>query len=243
MLCIEKLSFSFGNFEILKNLSLDLAKGEIGTLIGSSGSGKTTLFKLLTGILEFQEGTLSIDGEVSSDAYRHVSYMMQEELLLPWRTVLDNLMIVGELGKQKNDITKMQQEAKFYLNEMGLKGWEDAYPDQLSGGMKQRVSLARTLLQQRPLLLLDEPFAALDVGLREHMHDLLQDVRKKYGTTILMVTHDFRDAISLSDRIFILSKGKIEQEWKLENRRRHDPQAFHQLNEELLASIKKNSQH
>lgn len=240
MLVIEDLSFAFGNFEILRNFSLNLAQGEIGTLIGSSGSGKTTLFKLLTGILKSEYGRLSIAGKSPPDAYRHIAYMMQEDLLLPWRTVLDNLMLVGELGEQIGDFKKMRQEATFYLNEMGLKAWEDAYPDQLSGGMKQRVSLARALIQKRPMLLLDEPFAALDVGLREQMHDLLREVRTRYGTTILMVTHDFRDAISLSDRIFVLSNGKIEQEWQLEKSLKKDPKAFHQLNEELLSSFKKN---
>lgn len=238
MLAIKNLSFSFGSFEILHNLSLKLASGEIGTLIGSSGSGKTTLFKLLTGLLKPEQGMLSIAGKSSPEAYCQVAYMMQDDLLLPWRTILNNLLLVGELGKQHPNLTEMRQEAKFYLGEMGLRGWENAYPDQLSGGMRQRVSLARALLQKRPVLLLDEPFAALDVGLRAHMHDLLHDIRKRYGTTILMVTHDFRDAISLSDRIFLLSNGKIGQEWELKSSMRQDPHAFHQLNEELLTSIK-----
>lgn len=241
MLIIDDLSFSFETFEVLRHFSLQLSPGEIGTLIGSSGSGKTTLFKLLTGILKPQQGSLSIAGKATPEAYRYVSYMMQEDLLLPWRTILDNLMLVGELGQSKHDLIEMRREAKFYLNEMGLGQWEDAYPDQLSGGMRQRVSLARALLQKRPMLLLDEPFAALDVELREHMHDLLHEVRNKYGTTILMVTHDFRDAISLSDKIFLLQNGKISQEWSVTKSLHSDPQAFHQLNEQLLTSIKRRS--
>lgn len=215
MLHIEDLSFSFDDNQVLQHLSLKLMPGEIGTLIGSSGSGKTTLFKLLTGILTPGSGTLSIASCAVPEAYRHVAYMMQDDLMLPWRTVINNLMLVGELGKRTVSSAALREDARFYLREMGLTDWQDAYPHELSGGMRQRVSLARVLLQKRPMLLLDEPFASLDVSLREQMHALLHDVRKSYGTTMLMVTHDFRDALSLSDRIFLLKDGRISCEWKV----------------------------
>lgn len=238
MLEINDLTFSFGNFEVLRDVSLKLAKGEIGTLIGSSGSGKTTLFKVLTGLLTPDNGSISIAGSKQREISSQVAYMTQDDLLLPWRNILDNIMIVSELGKQNCDKDVVREEAVYYLNEVGLQGWEEAFPRHLSGGMRQRASLARAILQKRPLLLLDEPFASLDVVLREQMHRLLHEVRDRYGTTILMVTHDFRDGIILSDRIFLLSGGKIGQEWKVDEILRNDPQALHVLNEQLFAGLK-----
>lgn len=211
MLSVKKVSFSYEKRKILSHLSLFLEAGQIGTLIGSSGSGKSTLFKLLTGLCEPEEGAISINGDTF--LHKQVSCMMQEDLLLPWRNVLSNVTLCSELGTEKIDLKQKQSEAKDLLRELGLGDYIFHFPDQLSGGMRQRVSLARALIQNRPLLLLDEPFAALDVLLREQMYDLLQTIRAKYGTTILLVTHDFRDALSLSDKIFLLSGGQISREW------------------------------
>jgi ABC-type nitrate/sulfonate/bicarbonate transport system ATPase subunit len=165
--------------------------------------------------------------------------MTQDDLMLPWRTVLENLLLVGELGRKPKSLDALKQEALRYLEEMGLSGWENAYPDQLSGGMRQRVSLTRALLQKRPLLLLDEPFGALDVGLREQMHTLLRSIRKQHGTTILMITHDFRDALSLSDRIFLLDKGRICADWSVAPTIRQDAVAYQRLHNELYEAIRK----
>ena len=238
MLEIHNLSFSFASFEVLSDFSLQLSKGEIGTLIGSSGSGKTTLFKLLAGFLKCTKGSIHFSGKLQENPSLYVAYMTQDDLLLPWRSILDNLMLVGELGKKKYDLDVMKYEAKHYLKEVGLDGWEQAYPHQLSGGMRQRVSLARALLQKKPLLLLDEPFSALDVAMREQMHCLLRDVKDRYRTTILMVTHDFRDAISLSDKIFLLSEGRIDQEWTINSSAKNDPHKFHSLNQQLFSALK-----
>jgi len=165
--------------------------------------------------------------------------MTQDDLMLPWRTVLENLLLVGELGRKQQSMDALKQEALRYLEEVGLKGWENAFPDQLSGGMRQRVSLTRALLQKRPLLLLDEPFGALDVGLREQMHTLLRSIREQYGTTILMVTHDFRDALSLSDRIFFLDEGRIGAEWTVSSTLRQDAVAFQSLHNSLYEAVRK----
>lgn len=227
MLSIQQLSFDYPSKTIFNNLSLGISSGEIVTLIGASGSGKTTLFKLLMGSLIKRSGMISVIGCQGKEAQHHISYMTQEDLLLPWRTVLENLLLIGELGKGKKNHTMLKQEALLFLKEVGLEGRENAYPDQLSGGMRQRVSLARILLQKRPLLLLDEPFAALDVVLREQMHALLRDIRLRHGTTILMATHDFRDAQVLSDRVILLDQGVISQEWEIDEERRHDYQSFH----------------
>lgn len=234
MLELDRLFFSFSTVNILENFSLRLFPGEIGSLIGVSGSGKTTLFKLISGLLSPLHGTISIAS--SPFAHQQVAYMAQDDLLLPWRNVLGNLLLVGELGKQCNK-KNLHEEALFYLQEVGLKGYENVYPHQLSGGMRQRVSLARILMQKRPLLLLDEPFAALDIGLREKMHSLLKNIRQKHGITMLVITHDFRDALSLSDRIFLLSKGQLAKEWLVNDTICFDPAAFQQLTSEMQKAL------
>lgn len=213
MLSLKKVSFSYEKRHILSDISLSLQPGQIGTLIGSSGSGKSTLFKLLTGLCQPNDGVVCINGEIS--AHHHVACMMQEDLLLPWRNILSNVTLCAELGKEKVDLKQVRKDAEKLLVELGLGDYVNHFPNELSGGMRQRVSLARALIQKRPVLLLDEPFGALDVILREQMYDLLRTIRSKYSTTILMVTHDFRDALSLSDKVFLLSGGKISREWEV----------------------------
>lgn len=225
MLHVKNAHFSYGPRTILSDLSLSLNAGEIGTLIGSSGSGKSTLFKLVTGLHAPDLGTVQINGHPSN--HSQVSCMMQEDLLLPWRTVVGNITLISEFGKSKPSPDNL-------IEEVGLTTYRDHFPEQLSGGMRQRVALARALLQNKPLLLLDEPFGALDVILREQMYELLRKIRKKYGTTMLMVTHDFRDATSLSDKIFCLSKGKIVKEWAVTDAERANPnELFHEMREAL----------
>lgn len=241
MLEIDNISFSYEKQEILNNANFSLKKGEIGALIGASGSGKTTLFKLLTGMLSPCSGTISVAGHLLPGGNKNVAYMMQEDLLLPWRTVLNNMTLVGELGKNRQSIESIRDEAKTLLNEIGMAGLEDAYPDELSGGMRQRVSLARALLLKRPLLLLDEPFGSLDVSLREQMYALLRQVQSRYGTTMLMITHDFRDALSLSDRIFLLDEKCIKQEWQIKAEMRDDFPSLCSVHEQMKASIMKNT--
>lgn len=233
MLTITDLSFSYPSRPLLKDLSFSLKEGQIGTLIGPSGCGKTTFLKIITGLLTPQQGQLSIAGHSAPQAFQKVAYMMQEEFMLPWRSVLNNLTLVGELGNKTLSKSALQKDALFYLSEMGLENWAHAYPDELSGGMRQRASLARALLLKRPLLLLDEPFAALDVNLREQLHTLLHHIRQKYGTTILMVTHDFRDALSLSDNIYLLANGNLSQSWSVDAANRHNPQLLQQFREAL----------
>jgi len=204
---VEDLLFYYENKELLSGLTFHLQPGEIVSLIGSSGSGKTTIFKILAGILQSNTGKIALRGSIA--------YMTQEDLLLPWRTVLDNVLLPLELGKFSKNKNEAKKEAKELLKELSLEGTEEQYPHQLSGGMRQRVSLGRAFVQRCPILLLDEPFASLDVMLREQMYGLVRRLSRKHGTTILMVTHDFRDALALSDRVLLLKKGKIEQEWKV----------------------------
>jgi len=229
MLKVDELDFSYDNRKILKHISFQIFSGEIATLIGPSGTGKTTLFKLLAGILPVQNGSIQISN-VSDDSKRsHVAYMMQEDLLLPWRTVLSNMTLTAELGSNPDSHKTLVAEARDLLSEIDMDGCEYLYPHQLSGGMRQRVALARALLQKRPLLLLDEPFGSLDVTTREQMYLLLRQIRMKYGTTILMVTHDFRDALALADRALLLSRGTISHQWCITDDLRNNPHAVSDL--------------
>lgn len=227
MITIENVSYSYADHPTLKNVSFVIRPGEIVIFIGASGSGKTTLFKLLCGILKPSSGSIITQPS---------AYMPQQELLLPWRTLLKNVTLIDELGEAKES---SEMDAYASLVEMGLGGWEHKYPDQLSSGMRQRGSLARALHQKLPVLLLDEPFAPLDIILREQMYALLKKIRRDYGTTIAMATHDFRDAYSLADRILLLSGGCIAEEWSLSDWDRDDPSAMDQLIGELKCSLRK----
>lgn len=204
ILSIQNLSFSFGKKKILDNFSLTLNSNEIVTLTGRSGIGKTTLFKILTGILVPESGSVTF-----SDKHR-IAYMPQEDILLPWRTVLQNLLLPAELGKQIFSLGDLRKEAQEILSEVGLEHYADVYPDQLSGGMRQRVGLARALLQKCQLFLLDEPFNGLDIALREQICSLLCKVKDKLGCTIFIITHDVHDIFSLSDRILLMHEGAIQ---------------------------------
>lgn len=229
---VKNLSFSFGDTPILHNCTFALKKGHIGTLVGLSGAGKTTLFKLLTGLISAQAGEIVLNGISIPEGYRQVSYMMQQDMLLPWRTVLGNTLLVAELGDGGSS-AQLKEEALHLLHEVGMADYQNMYPHELSGGMRQRVALARALLQKRPLLLLDEPFGALDVALREQMHNLLRQICANHGTSILLVTHDFRDALSLSDQLFLLCENQIIKEWQLPAAVRDDGAKIGLLQKEL----------
>ncbi len=231
MLSVKNLVFSYKDTPVFKNLSFALKKGEIASFIGTSGSGKTTLFKLLTGIHQPQNGDVTVEGVTEP------AYMTQKDLLLPWRTVLENITLTYELGRKKHCPKKTIEEAMDLIEEVDLLGTEHKFPEQLSGGMRQRVSLARALMQKSPLLLLDEPFGSLDIQLREQMYDLLKTIHKNHNTTILLITHDFRDAISLSDHIFLLADGTITKQWQIEAAARTCPAKMGSLHEKLRQSI------
>ena len=239
MLHIENLHFAYGTKTILDGVTFSADPGEIIALIGVSGSGKTTLFRLITGLISATTGEVRIGGCSSSERNQMTTYMRQEDLLLPWRTVISNLMLFSELGKKEFQNSDLRDKASLMLKRVGLGGYEDVYPQTLSGGMRQRVSLARALLQNRPLLLLDEPFASLDVILREQLYALLRNIGDQYQKTIVMVTHDFRDAVALADRILILGNGKIVASYCLDPATRSDPtcseKLIRQIREELFA--------
>ena len=237
LLKIEKIKFLYRNSLLLNDLSLLLNEGEIVTIIGRSGSGKTTLFKILTGILTVSEGNILFKNREIDQCHSQIGYMTQEDLLLPWRNVIQNITLCSELGKQPVRSSHVEEKAYDLLEQVEMKSCAHMFPHQLSGGMRQRVALARALFNQKPLLLLDEPFAALDVSLREQMYTILRRIRANYNTTILLVTHDFRDAITLSDRVFLLSNGQIGKEWILNEEIKEDPYSSAAILKEMRKNL------
>jgi len=206
-LAIEHLSFAYGEKQIFADFELTVKTGECVALLGVSGSGKTTLFRLITGLIQPDRGRISAP---------QTTYMRQEDLLLPWRTIEENLRLYGELGKTPRPPSRSEIEA--ILERVGLQGYGSRFPEELSGGMRQRVALARALLQRHPLMLLDEPFASLDVIVREQLYHLLREICRSDQKTLLFVTHDFRDALALADRICVLQKGSIGAEFTPETK-------------------------
>jgi ABC-type nitrate/sulfonate/bicarbonate transport system ATPase subunit len=187
----------------LVDAELTVRPGEFISLIGPSGCGKSTLFNLIAGLDTPTSGRILIDGVDRSGQQGLVGYMLQKDLLLPWRTVLENVVLGLEIGGVRKKTA--QAIARPLLTTYGLGGFEGRYPAQLSGGMRQRVALLRTILFNRDIILLDEPFGALDAQTREHMQEWLLDLWDDFRKTVLFVTHDIDEAIYLSDRVVVMS--------------------------------------
>lgn len=205
-----------------------MKQGEFVSIIGASGSGKSTLFKLITGLLQPENGQIWIEGQQAESRLGKVGYMPQKDLLLPWRTVLDNILLPLELKKVKKQ-TKIN-EIREWLSRFGLADVETSFPHELSGGMRQRVAFLRTIMTGRDLLLLDEPFGALDSLTKHNMHSWLLELWGDLQKTVLFITHDLEEAILLSDRIYLLPKegsGKIK-EIKVELTRPRRPELIYQ---------------
>jgi ABC-type nitrate/sulfonate/bicarbonate transport system ATPase subunit len=187
----------------LEHISLQVWPGEFLTLIGPSGSGKSTLFNLVAGLMQPDTGDICLEGEVCRDRLGLVGYMPQRDLLLPWRSVLDNVTLPLEL----RDIPRAQarQRAREMLPLFDLEEFALEYPSTLSGGMRQRAALLRTVLTQRDLLLLDEPFGALDALTRRDLQDWLLGVWQRLRLTVVFITHDVEEALYLGDRVVVLS--------------------------------------
>jgi ABC-type nitrate/sulfonate/bicarbonate transport system ATPase subunit len=197
---VRDLVVRFGDREVLDGVRLDARPGELVSVIGPSGCGKSTLFNVLAGLVEPAAGSVLVDGAPASGST--FAYMPQKDLLFPWRTVLDNAALgleVGGLGKRA-----ARERAAPLFEPFGLAGFENARPSELSGGMRQRAALLRTVVQARDVLLLDEPFGALDSLTRTSMQEWLEVMRARYGWTVLLITHDIREAVFLSDRVVVL---------------------------------------
>jgi len=187
----------------LEDVSFAVAPREFLTIVGPSGSGKSTLFNLIVGLLEPDTGEICLDGERCGERIGRVGYMPQRDLLLPWRSVLDNVIVPLELRGEP--VAQARDQARQLLPLFGLEGFGDVYPTALSGGMRQRAALLRAVLSQRSLLLLDEPFGALDALTRREMQDWLLGLWHRLGQTILFITHDVDEAVYLGDRALVLS--------------------------------------
>jgi NitT/TauT family transport system ATP-binding protein len=188
----------------IKDVSFDLKAGTLLSLLGPSGCGKTTFLRIIGGLIRASGGTVQINGVDVTEPHADFGMAFQQPNLMPWRTVIKNVLFPMEL---RHDLgPAVMQHARELLDIVGLNGFEDSYPSQLSGGMQQRVALCRALVHRPKLLLMDEPFGALDELTRMEMQDLLLDIRAKSSATIMFVTHSISEAVYLSDTIVIFSK-------------------------------------
>lgn len=212
MITIHNLSYSYGTAQrvpVFARLSLNVRRGEFISIVGASGCGKSTLFKIIAGLLEPAGGELALFGSPSPSAAErlgNVGYMPQQDLLLPWRTVLDNCLLPWEL-KRRCPREEAAGEIRAMLQRFGLAEAEAAYPHELSGGMRQRVAVLRTVAAGNELLLLDEPFGALDAITKRDLHRWLLELWSGLDKTVLFITHDLEEALLLSDRIYLMTGG------------------------------------
>ena len=208
----ENISVSFDGKKIIDNVSVVLNEGELVSLLGVSGGGKTTLFNVLSGLIRPDSGRVLLEGNDITSKPGFISYMLQKDLLLPYKTVLDNVCLPLTLkGMKRSDARK---KVLPYFEEFGLSGCERKYPNKLSGGMRQRAALLRTYMFSDKVALLDEPFSALDTITKSNMHKWYLDIMKQIKLSTFFITHDIDEAILLSDRIYILGSvpGTITSE-------------------------------
>lgn len=223
---------SFGDTAVLENINIELREGELVAIVGPSGCGKSTIFNILTDLIKLDRGNAEIHGEVS--------YMYQKDLLLPYKTILDNVSLPLQIkGISKK---KAREEAFSYFEIFDLKGYENSYPHELSGGMKQRANFLRTFICSNDIMLLDEPFGALDSITKRSIQEWFLHIRKKVNSTILLITHDIDEAVMLSDRIYVLSNkpANIKKEFDLNknifNKKDLEKRAL--LKEEIIELLK-----
>lgn len=201
---IKNISKSYEDVKVLDNISISVYEGEFVSILGPSGCGKSTIFNIVANLIDYDSGSIDINGKLS--------YMYQKDLLLPHKTVIDNvslpLTIIKEKKYKSNFLKKKEahKKVKDYFDTFGLSGYENKYPSELSGGMKQRANFLRTFVNSKDIMLLDEPFGALDSITKASMQKWLSDIKSKVNSTILLITHDIDEAIMLSDRIYVISK-------------------------------------
>lgn len=204
---VRDLSLAYEGKPVLNRVSFQVEEGEFVTFLGPSGCGKSTMLNILAGLWKADGGTVYVDEKEVTGVSDHFAYMPQNDLLLPWKTILENVTLYGMLH---HDRKHAEEEALKEFARFGLEGYRNAYPGELSGGMRQRAAFLRTALCRADIMLLDEPFGALDVITREDMQDWLLKLRSKLNRTTILVTHDVDEALYLSDRIFILSHSPAE---------------------------------
>ena len=222
---------------VLRNINMEEDKGEFICIVGPSGCGKSTLFNILAGLEEPLQGKVILDGQDITGQRGHIGYMPQNDLLFPWRDLMGNILLAAEVIE---DISTevARKRARELMPLFGLEGFEKAMPSELSGGMKQRAALMRTVLTQKDVLALDEPFGALDAITRKQMQNWLLEIWSSLNLTVLFVTHDIEEALVMADRIYVLSQrpGRIIEkiEVNLQRPRSDLEQDFINLKSHLL---------
>jgi NitT/TauT family transport system ATP-binding protein len=212
MVLVDAVSHHFGDLLILQNITLSISRGEFIALVGMSGCGKTTLLNLIAGLLSVEKGRISVAGQVVQGPRKMTGYMFARDALLPWRTAIENVAYGLEL--RGVPAAKRRACAKDWLERLGLAAAANKYRSQLSQGMRQRVALGRTLAFEPDLLLLDEPFAALDAQTKQELQPKFLELWEGSSTTVVLVTHDIDEAISMADRVIVMSRqpGRIAME-------------------------------
>ena len=234
---VNDISKKFDENHVLEHVNLNLAEGELVSIVGTSGCGKTTLFNIIAGLLHPETGTVRLDGEEITDKSGRISYMLQKDLLLSHKTVIDNVSLPLVIRGEKKKAAR--KKAAEYFEQFGLKGCEKQYPSQLSGGMRQRAALLRTFLFSAEVALLDEPFSLLDTITKNKMHEWYLSVMQDIKLSTLFITHDIDEALLLSDRIYILSgsPASIAAEIVIEGRSQKTPEYL--LTEDFLSYKRK----
>jgi ABC-type nitrate/sulfonate/bicarbonate transport system ATPase subunit len=216
---LSKIGLSLGGIPVLDDVSMHVAQGEFVSILGPSGCGKSSLLRLLTGALNPDRGEIRVGGAPLDERSRAFAFMPQRDALMPWRRIIDNVI----LGLEVQGLGRAEARARVrpLFAAFGLEGFERHYPAQLSGGMRQRAALMRTIVQDRPVQLLDEPFGALDALTRAEMQRWLERRWQDARWTTVLVTHDVREAVALSDRIYVLSPrpARIVAEFVVSDRR------------------------
>jgi NitT/TauT family transport system ATP-binding protein len=239
----EPSAKSSGGTEALREINFEIQEGEILCLLGPSGCGKTTILNIVAGFQKPSRGEVLVNGGRVDKPGPDRGVIFQEHGLFPWRTVLQNIIFGPQMtGRQLQESLTLAEQ---YINLIGLSGFRDHYPHELSGGMQQRVAIARVLVNQPDILLMDEPFGKLDAQTRATMQILLLDVWEKIRPTILFITHDIDEAIFLGDRILVMScrPGKISKEFKVTLNRPRDYEivtssAYLEIKREILSLLK-----
>jgi NitT/TauT family transport system ATP-binding protein len=216
---IEGLSLNYrtkgGMVSALEGVSIDIAPKSFVSIVGPSGCGKTTLLKVLSGVLKASSGKVLLDNTPieRTDLSGKVGYVFQRPLLLPWRTALENVLLTTEIARKDMPLAQRTAEARKWLALTGLSGFEDQLPHELSGGMQQRVSLSRALAFRPPILMMDEPFAALDEITRETMQEELLRLWSVTDSTVIFITHSISEAVLLSERVIVMTSrpGRIDE--------------------------------
>ena len=236
--------------EILRDISINIREGEFVSIVGASGCGKTTFLRLVDGLIGATSGTVRLDGQVITKPGPKIAFVFQQDCLLPWRTVLDNTILGPEI--QGGDRKGFRKLARDMLALVGLAGFDGHYPHELSGGMRQRVNIARALAVGPDILLMDEPFAALDAQTRVIMQTELMRICRETGKTVLFVTHQIDEAVYLSDRVLVFTArpGRLKEEVRIDLPRprelackwtpefaRNNDHNWHSIEEEVRASI------